>query len=1404
MNFTIKKRALLIKQKSRNITRQFMVKKNWQKYFTGSYIVLIVMYLLAATHVSIAAGSWTQTDWSGGAGSSTTNQFVSTNAINASSNGQVSLSSTNSVTNGTLDSNTNGWVTPGSYMTPGVVQSKGFRVSGSNTTATNTFTSTPIEGNTILAVHSTTANPGTITTPSGFVIDAQATNTNTGGKNTVFRKVAGASEPSAITVNNTTGTALELDIYEISGIETQDPIDQVTTSESGAAAGPTFSPGTINNSTPSVFAFASAGFSSSPSGGTSVISWSDSFTRGIAPGLSPFGNSAYKTVTSPGSITTTITTTSNNIKFAGSLIAYKARSTAGVSHDSVHSYSGGGSARVVTTGSSGNFAQYINAGDTNNYLLEAYAYKDGSSLSSSDAELYVNGNTITTSYTDMGGGWFKLSASIPGTSSSQPYGVQVKPNKTINVDNISLTKFENTGMLLSNIYDTGTISNWGTLTYSHSGNGTVEVRVRSSNNASMSGAPSFSSCLAVGSGNDISSNTGGCVADVERYIQYEVTLNTSDTSQTPVFEEFTIDFTDADSTPPITNAHDIQMFKSNGGELVAEDGWNNSSTPYFEWGVGQDDQDGSGIKGYCLYLGSDETADPITTKGLLGTSPVDTQGACQFAVSSNSVDLSTLNYLGSQIPSSNNSYYISIKAIDNVNNVYVGSAATFAFKHDVDAPNNPAFISAPSNFINNKSATLTWSTAGNDSASDVHSGVSGLQYKIGSNGTWYGDDHSGSEDSYDLLDNDGSYATQSTPDFAALTEGNNVIYFRTWDQAGNVTTATVNTVLKINTSGAPSSPRNLVATPSSNTQNSFAFSWIAPSSFVGQAGNLTYCYTVNTQPTEQTCNFTAAGVTSVPAGAFATQPGENTFYVVAQDESSGINYATAASVSFTANTSAPGIPLNLDIADTSVKSTSNWRLVISWESPEDTGAGVSKYEIYRSANNNTYTLAGSTSGSSYVDTSLQSQLYYYKVRACDSANNCGAYSNVESRTPTGRFTTPPTLESTPRVSSIGTKKATVNWETDRNSDSKVAFGIQSGSYFSTEAYNSTNTKNHSVELTNLNPGTTYYYTAKWTDEDGNTGQSSELAFTTLPPPSVQDVTVPIVNLNFATVQYTTIGAHKAKVYYGKSSGFGGVVELNTSVNRSTYSSSLTELEDGTKYFYKINTFDADGNEYEGTTLSFTTPPAPKITNLRFQPIENEPSSSQKITWDTNVPSSSELSYGTSALSESTLNGTQTTKHELVIRGLKDDSVYRLVARSRDASGNLAISDEQTFKTALDTRPPQVSDVVIDTSIKGTGTDARGQIVISWRTDEPATSQAAFGAGGGNLTNTSTEDTRLTYEHLVVISDLSTSQVYYVEPRSYDKGRNLSSGEQQVAIVGRASENVLGIIVNALQQLFGVN
>lgn len=857
----------------------------------------------------------------------------------------------------------------------------------------------------------------------------------------------------------------------------------------------------------------------------------------------------------------------------------------------------------------------------------------------------------------------------------------------------------------------------------------------------------------------------------------------------------------SDNIEPSTNASNITALKAAGGDSLASGGWTNGSSPYFNWDAGVDSE--SGVLGYCLYLGTDNTADPVTTKGLLGTGPLNVNSGCQFAISTDEIDLSTAGYIGTALTSSSSSYYFTVKTIDNAGNITTASTQ-FNFKFDNTTPENPAFVSAPSGFVANKTIVITWPTAGGDAASDSHSGVVGLQYRI-NNGTWYGDSHSGSGDITDLLNNDGSYTTVDPPDFDDLNEGVNTIYFRTWDTAGNVTTSYKSAALRINTTGAPSEPQNLDVTPDTNTVNSFAFDWDAPDTYNGTDTNIVYCYTVNTTPSAGTCTWTQPGVTSLAAGAYATQPGSNTFYVVAKDESGAVNYATYSSVTFTANTSAPGIPLNLDITDVSVRATNNWRLATTWEEPVDPGSGVASYRIYRSTDNITFAQVGTSTNPSFVDAGLNQVLYYYKVRACDSANNCGAYSSTVSETPTGKFTSPATLTSNPEVSGVTTHKATVNWTTDRASDSRIAFGTSSGNYAAAEIVIGDQVTDHEIELDNLSAGTTYYAVAKWTDQDGNTGTSSEFNFKTDSAPSLKEITTSKITTNSAVITFTSESTTRVKIFYGKTDSFGSSITINTSQAESTYTANLTGLSDGTKYFYRLISYDSENFAYEGSIFAFNTLPTPRITNLRFQPIDGEPTSTQKVTWDTNVASTSQVTYGqVGTEGDISAAAKLVTKHEIIIRELKDNTNYFLVAQSRDAAGNVATSDRQVFKTGLDTRPPEITDITVETSIRGTGADARGQIIVSWKTDEPSTSQVGYapGSNAAEFTNKTSEDSALATEHIVIISDLPTSRVFTVAPISGDDAKNYAEGEGQPAIIGRASDSVLTIILNTLRSVFG--
>jgi hypothetical protein len=994
------------------------------------------------------------------------------------------------------------------------------------------------------------------------------------------------------------------------------------------------------------------------------------------------------------------------------------------------------------------------------------------------------------------------------------YNNQNDPGSFYSVE-AEMERYSATGILTSTIYDSGHPSDWGELTYTTSGSGTVTVKVRSDSDENMSGVDGWGSCSGISSGTDLTGTS--CVTDEDRYIQYQVTLE-PDGAETPVFEEISIAFEASDQDPPGTQASAIKMYTESGGTEIsdADDdsfSWTNNDQPYFSWTAGEDAVDGTNLY-YCVYLGTSSSEDPRSSKGLLGTSQESTTGTeCNgFIASSNSLDLSISSNRGSTWLDDSGSYYLVVTAMDTSGNVKGSPFASFHFQFDDTPPTNPSGLSGPQTYQSDiESITIYWSTSGTSGPTDNESGIAGYQYRIGSEGTWYGTSHTGDEDINDIIDAGTGYYTLNS-DYDELEEGENTFYLRTWDSAGNVTDTSVSVIIKYSGS-APTEPQSLEVTPEENEENAFSFSWSAPATYDGQESGIEYCYTINSVPSATSCSWTSE--TSLTADAYATQPSTNTFYVVAKDEAGNINYDAYANVDFDCNTSAPGVPRNIDVSDISIKATSNWKLAISWDTPEATGAGVTSYRVFRSiteeadcsTNFNEFEEIGTTGGTSYSDTGLSQVDYYYCLKACDSANNCSAISTTDSGYPDGKYTTAVNLTAGPTVSGVTTKKATINWSTDRTSDSKVQYGASSGEYNDEEISSSTHTTDHTIKLTNLSAGETYYYRVKWTDEDGNTGMSEEKSFTTDPAPTVKEVEVTNIGLTTALINFTVTGASKVKIYYGETTSYGGLSEVTTSTTESSYSVQLSGLADGTKYYFKINAFDTEEEEYENQINDFETLPRPRISQVRLEEITGTAQPAVLVTWQTNTAISSIITYypaGKPGEAKDKVNiELKEGRHRMLLKDLIADENYILIVKGRDKAGNEAESGQQTFTTATDTRPPVISNLKVEGTVEGTGEEAKAQLLVSFNTDEGATSQVEFGEGTGTTYSQKTqEDSELTNNHLVIVPNLTPSKVYHLRAIAKDKAGNESRSVDTVTITPKATENALNLVITNLSEVFG--
>lgn len=1135
--------------------------------------------------------------------------------------------------------------------------------------------------------------------------------------------------------------------------------------------------------------------------------------------------------------------------------------------------SSGGVTVAADTNVDSKLYQAVNVGDTVTYDFTAYVYDNtagnvGGTVDATVAQLLYNDAVVgSVSYSQPDPtnqpGWYLLTGSVTGVASSVNAGVVAKAGKTIIVDDITLSKQGEYSVYITTAYNNNETSSWDTFCQGSlsgetctddstiNGNASVKYQICPDDGSTCEAGASWQ--YWDGAAWQTASNTTSHVnTPAELDLAAMQALSTTNKkiaikaifsfggADVPYIPHLSVGLS-TDTTAPETNASVLTMKRAVAGSSMAQSDWTNNSSPYFSWTAAPtDNTGGSGIRGYCLSLSLDANddnipdEDPATSKGLLGTSPGDTTGStCQFVTTSTTIDFSTASLKGGTwLTTSSHPYLLAIKSVDNAGNIYGGNSLTFKFYFDNTAPTNVSYLSCASgSFSNVADMTFSWPTSGSVASSDDNSQVLGWQYQVNSTaGTWLGTTSESvlGVGNYIPTGNSSRTLTEaqdalSDTNTTGITSGNNVIYFRTVDSAGNFSGSSTYRTCNLSFGGAAPSFNevdSVTVTPSTATTNSFALSWPDATPTNGQTVDH-YYYMVNTTPpsTLSTLQGNASTYidtdtdTSVSASTLSgVNKGSNTVYVVAIDDATNPNYSPSNYITgtFTLNSTDPDNVGNLSASDSSIKSQSQWNVTLTWTAPSYQGAGNLTYQIYRSTDGSTFTSVGSTSGLSYVDNTPDSTLYYYKVYSQDGANATSSGTNAVSITPTGKWTSPPDLDSGPTVGSITTKKATISWSTSRSADSKVQYGTSSDDYGDVEPSNSTQSTSHSIQLTGLNPSTTYYYKVKWTDEDGNTGTSEEKTFTTASAPTVKDVSAANIGLTSAIIQFTSNNASKVKIYYGTSTSFGGATEVSTSTDETTYTVQLTGLLDGTKYFYKINTFDSEDDEYEGTILDFTTLPRPLISNVRIQQVANTAQSTILVSWSSNTEVSSIITYYPEAdpglardeVNVALVEGT----HRMIIRGLLPQTNYILIVKGRDKIGNEATSALQRITTATDTRPPQISTLKVDgTSLPSAdnSTQDQSQLIVSWNTDEPSTSQVEFGEGtGSNYSSKTQEDSNLTYNHLVIISGLTPSKVYHLRAISRDSAGNIGNSIDTTTITPKATERALDLVITNLQEAFG--
>jgi peroxiredoxin len=188
-----------------------------------------------------------------------------------------------------------------------------------------------------------------------------------------------------------------------------------------------------------------------------------------------------------------------------------------------------------------------------------------------------------------------------------------------------------------------------------------------------------------------------------------------------------------------------------------------------------------------------------------------------------------------------------------------------------------------------------------------------------------------------------------------------------------------------------------------------------------------------------------------------------------------------------------------------------------------------------------------------------------------------------------RDTTPPVI-SEAKVSDITETNAIITWQTDEPATSQVMICESDGGCTWTEPDENLVT-DHSVNLSDLKPNTTYHFTATSTDAKGNQA-TAEGDLNTLAQAAATTLAISGVNASnitdlSATIGWVTDKAATSQLEYGTTNAYGSTTTLDQNLNTS-HSITLTGLKPSTTYHFKVKSEDATGNEATSQDQTFAT------------------------------------------------------------------------------------------------------------------------------------------------------------------------------------------------------------------------
>ncbi|UCF08053.1 MAG: fibronectin type III domain-containing protein, partial [Thermoplasmata archaeon] len=366
---------------------------------------------------------------------------------------------------------------------------------------------------------------------------------------------------------------------------------------------------------------------------------------------------------------------------------------------------------------------------------------------------------------------------------------------------------------------------------------------------------------------------------------------------------------------------------------------------------------------------------------------------------------------------------------------------------------------------------------------------------------------------------------------------------------------------------------------------------------------------------------------------------------------------------------------------------------------------------------------------------------------------------------------------------------TIMWKTDEKAYSVVEYG-ETEELGLSEKNEGEFDEEHSVTLIDLIPDTTYYFRVVSTDGSNNTNQSITATFTTddeptEPPEIVGEPSAVSVTDTRATIEWKTNKPTNSVLSYGTDTTYAiDDIHEPTGQYYLDHSITITGLTSSTKYFYKIEYEDSEGNSDVYTGGTFITNGTPDITApvITYGPeVIAVTDTTATIVWTTDEESDSTVEYGYNVDYGREASSPDNVKaHNITLEELDHSTTYHYRVISKDASynENYVVSPDYTFTTKPrpDTKAPKI---LAGPTLLVTGEDTA---TVVWTTNEDSDSVINYGL---DTDYGSTEsDTTLTQDHEMILTGLTPSTTYHYMVRSSDSsGNSVESEDREFTTLG---------------------